>query len=156
MLNYIPMEYGRHLIHGLTRNGHRVPEWGSWSGMMQRCTNPNHPKWHRYGGRGIRVCAQWRKSFLVFYLDMGARPPGKNTLDRIDNDGDYTPENCRWASQRENVHNSPTVKLTEWKVRRIRYRYRRNGETYEMLSARYSVNRRTIRDVIRRRTWRHI
>lgn len=87
------------LTHGHTRNG-KSATYRSWLNMIQRCTNPLHNRWHRYGGRGITVCDRWRDSFPAFLADMGERPEGK-TLDRINNDGSYEPGNCRWATPKE-------------------------------------------------------
>lgn len=86
--------------HGQTRS----PTFNSWMSMRQRCTNPSDPAWKYYGGRGIKVCARWG-SFANFLADMGERPAGKS-LDRWpDNDGNYTPGNCRWATATEQRHN---------------------------------------------------
>lgn len=67
--------------------------------MIQRCYNPNHKSFPRYGGRGIRVCSRWRRSLVAFVADMGLRPRPDYTLEREDNDGNYTPKNCVWASK---------------------------------------------------------
>ena len=107
--------------HGKTRTS----EYNIWSSMIARCTNRKCHAYHRYGGRGITVCERWRTSFINFFSDMGPRPSLKYTLDRFpDNDGNYEPGNCRWATMKEqqrnrgNNHlitiNGQTKCLNEW------------------------------------------
>lgn len=76
----------------------------TWNHMKERCLNPNNPSYPYYGGRGIKICDRWAESFTNFYEDMGDRP-GSLTLDRIDNDGNYEPSNCRWATRSQQVLN---------------------------------------------------
>lgn len=82
------------------------PEYMSWVAMKTRCSNPNHRHHDRYGGRGIKICDRWQNSFQNFLEDMGPRPSKHHTLDRWpDKDGDYKPDNCRWATWEEQASN---------------------------------------------------
>ena len=86
------------------------PVWGVWRAMINRCTNPNVFLFHRYGGRGISVCPRWRKSFSDFISDMGERPSG-GSIDRINNDGNYEPGNCKWSTRKEQCRNRKTNRI---------------------------------------------
>lgn len=87
-----------------TKHGmHGTGTYGTWTAMIARCENPNNMHFDYYGGRGISVCERWH-DFISFYEDMGERPEGM-TLDRINNDAGYSKENCRWATQAEQVIN---------------------------------------------------
>lgn len=91
---------GRPPTHAMTGTG----TYRSWLAMRVRCTDPKHHAWKNYGGRGITVCDRWMESFENFYADMGDRPSGRS-LDRVDNDGNYEPGNCRWATRSEQARN---------------------------------------------------
>ena len=125
--------------------------YSSWTSMKDRCTNPESKDFARYGGNGITVCDQWLNSFEQFYKDMGEKPNG-TSIDRIDNDQGYSPENCRWATHSQQQLNKSKSCL--WLV---------NGVIYESLvtaAAAYGVRKQTIvkwvdgyTDKRRNKTW---
>lgn len=104
----------------MTTHGKRSScEYNSWDGMIQRCTNKNHPKWENYGGAGVKVCARWRNSFAAFLQDMGKRPV-RTTLDRYPNNrGNYTPANCRWATHEQQQNNKITCVYVTFRGKRM-------------------------------------
>jgi hypothetical protein len=110
---------------GTRRKDTRVvshPLYNLWNGMKARCSNPNHVGYRNYGARGVKVCERW-SDFWAFVEDMGERPVG-TTLDRVDPSGDYTPDNCRWATRKQQslntsrnirlTHNDVTLTVREW------------------------------------------
>lgn len=98
-------------VHGATKGRKQTPEHKAWAEMKQRCYNPNNPRYPRYGGRGIKVCAEWLHDFQAFLDHIGPRPlqpgPGRRkwSLDRIDPDGDYEFGNVRWATAKQQARN---------------------------------------------------
>jgi len=119
---------GRHLLSGATRtcgciNAERAgnnfrthgmrksAEYRAWAGMLKRCRDKSLAN---YGGRGIAVCQRWADSFEAFFADMGTRPTPQHSIDRIDNDGNYEPSNCRWATKLEQGLNRRTNRIIEF------------------------------------------
>lgn len=93
----------------------RTPEYRVWQGIRHRCLNPKDPSYPNYGGRGITICNRWMSanSFEVFLADVGPRPSDLHSLDRINNDGNYAPENVRWATRSEQVKNRRPLRAIE-------------------------------------------
>lgn len=99
--------------HGASSGGKRTPEYRSWSKMKERCLDKNHKFYSKYGGRGIKVCKRWMK-FKNFFKDMGNRP-NEFTLERRNNDGNYTPKNCRWATRKDQANNRSNSRMLEYR-----------------------------------------
>jgi len=125
--------------HGHSTKARRTPEYCTWSRMLGRCRNPKDHAYPRYGGKGVKVCERWLE-FANFLADMGQRPTGK-TLDRIDTDGNYCLENCRWATAKEQANNTSAARQLEYK-----------GETDTLANwaAKLQINPRTIKARLRK------
>lgn len=120
----------RSLKHGMFGS----PEWRAWNSMKSRCHQPSNKNFINYGARGITVCDRWRESFENFFADMGARPSSEHQIDRVNNDGPYEPDNCRWATRKQNMRNRRnTVRYGGLTLREIA---EQTGENYHTLKTR--------------------
>jgi hypothetical protein len=134
--------------HGLAW---KTDEYGTWTAMRHRCSNSNSTNYHLYGARGIRVCDRW-DDFALFLQDMGPKPSKKHSIDRIDNDGNYCPENCRWATAKQQSHNSRRCVLSVGSASEIR-RMRSAGAGFLLLAELFGVTRTHVRRVCNGTAW---
>lgn len=105
--------------HGFAPRGHPTREYKTWAQMKNRCSNPKAHNFSLYGGRGIRVCDRWFNSFETFFQDMGFCPSQKHSIERIDTNGDYHPENCKWATAIEQANNTRRNRFLEFQGRKM-------------------------------------
>lgn len=132
--------------HGLSYD----PVYKLWESMIRRCNDKNHRAYHNYGGRGIKVCDRWM-NIENFVSDMYPRPKD-TSLDRIDNNGNYCPENCKWSTQTQQSRNRRTTKLNYAKASQIRLLYE-SGKSQTEISLIYNVSRGCIQHIINNNTW---
>jgi len=129
--------------HGHASKGNKSAEYRIWCGMKARCSNKNNKHYADYGGRGIAVCREWADSFSAFLAAMGPRPSPKHTVDRKNNDGNYEPGNCRWATAKEQAANRRRRKHFPIKIlvdgEPIQDAARRHGLAPETVRRRYRV-----------------
>lgn len=139
--------------HGASNSGGpATPEYAAWLNMRNRCNNPNYEHFADYGGRGITVCAQW-DDFRVFLADVGLRPSSELTLDRIKTDGDYEPDNVRWATREMQAQNRRWCVLSKALATEIREMFA-YGMTKRELDRRYGISRPLLNQVLAWRIWK--
>jgi len=143
-------------IEKATKHGYvGTPIYRCYNSMKNRCYNINNPSYSDYGGRGIKVCERWKDSFNNFLVDMGERPSKDYSIDRIDNDGNYEPNNCKWSTAKEQNRNNRQVKLNENKVKKIK-KLLLNNIKQKDIAIKFRIDQSIISDIKRNKIWRNI
>lgn len=144
--------------HGLTpgRGARPARVYRIWQDMRGRCYDLNDQRYRDYGGRGITVCDRWRYSVIAFVADMGHPPTPKHSLDRINNDGNYEPSNCRWATFAQQAQNTRHTKANLLLVRAIRILREHEGFTYDALAEMFNLTKTNVSQIATGRTWKDV
>jgi len=148
-----PMEtkYGRdNEKHGYSKTS----EYNVWQNMKKRCYSESDNRFDRYGGRGIKVCDSWENSFLNFITDMGPKPFEGAEIDRIDNDGNYEPSNCRWVSRTQNIRNCSMTKIDYQIALDIREEFSTGKYTQKEIGERYGIKQANVHRIIANEIWK--
>jgi len=156
--------FATNLLRGLTTScgcsrkkyegSHPTSEHGAWSNMIQRCTNQKSGEYKNYGARGIKVCDRWLNSFIDFLNDMGRKPNPKLTLERINNNGNYEPENCKWATQSEQNYNKRQHKLTLEIATEI-LKLRKSGKLAKEIAEQFGIHSTLVYLIEHGKSWPH-
>lgn len=145
--------------HGQTINGIWTADYRIYRAMISRCKNPNVKAYKDYGGRGITICDRWlngengESGFICFTKDMGKRPDGLS-IDRIDFNGNYCPENCRWANSKTQGQNTRSTKLTMEQAREIRFKFSLGNISKSQLARDYKISNTNVHDILNNRIWK--